>query len=606
MFHEIPRLIRRMQGVLPYFPKAFRLVHEAAGRWVWIWCGLLILEGTVPAALIFVVKMLVDSLTSLIVSGNESYQTFLKLVIFLIALQLFSEIVRVAAGWAKANISERVEDHITNLVHLQSTRLDLSFYESPAFLDHLHLARYDARWQPFALLENTGSLLQHSVTLTAMAIVLIRFGAIVPLALIASTLPALIVVMRYTKLNHQWRLRTAAEERKSWYYDWLITDPKTAGEIRLFSLGDFFRRNYRKVRERIRSEHLALLKGQSYAELFAGLSGYLISGVTLIWIVNRTFRGMLTLGDVALFYQAFHQGQSMMRSLLANLGQIYGNSLFLEKFFEYLALQPQIVDPPSSKSVASLVQKDIFFDQVTFRYPGSERLALQDFNLTIPAGKVIAIVGPNGAGKSTLIKLLCRLYDPDAGKIMIDGHDLRHFRVEELRKKITVLFQEPVHYNCSVEENIRLGDLESDEMSRVPIAAEAARADSFISSLPQQYETVLGKWFGNSTDLSVGEWQRLCLARAFFRQASILLLDEPTSAMDSWAEGDWMSRFRQLVQGRTGIIITHRFTMAMQADLIHVIDNGRIIESGRHSQLILQNGFYARSWSQQMQTAEGV
>jgi ATP-binding cassette subfamily B protein len=252
------------------------------------------------------------------------------------------------------------------------------------------------------------------------------------------------------------------------------------------------------------------------------------------------------------------------------------------------------------------LQTGIRFRNVTFRYPGSQRTVLRDFDIIIPAGKVVALVGPNGAGKSTLIKLLCRFYDPEAGQIELDGIDLRSFEVNKLRQLITVLFQQPVHYSATVAENIALGNLDvSPQAPEVWDAARAAGADEPIGRLPQGFDTLLGKWFAGGTELSGGEWQRLALARAFLRQAPLLLLDEPTSALDSWAEAEWLERFRRLAEGRTVVIITHRFTTAMRADMIHVMAEGRIVESGCHEELLAHGGRYAQSWATQMRVENG-
>ena len=307
------------------------------------------------------------------------------------------------------------------------------------------------------------------------------------------------------------------------------------------------------------------------------------------------------LGELALIYAAFNQGQGLMRTLLENAGQLYGNSLFLGNLFEFLALQPKIVCDGAPCPPLHAIEAGINFNHVSFRYPDATSNALDDFTMTIPSGKIVAIVGPNGAGKSTLLKLLCRFYDPGAGNIEIDGRDLRDFATDDLRRLITVLFQQPFHYNTTVRENVLYGDLKLEApAAQVGAALRAAGADEIVARLPQQEQTLLGRWFAGGAELSVGEWQRIALARAFLRQAPIIILDEPTSALDPWAEADWLERFRELAVGRTSIIITHRFTTAMHADVIHVMDRGRIVESGSHHWLLEQSGLYAESWSRQM------
>jgi ATP-binding cassette subfamily B protein len=277
----------------------------------------------------------------------------------------------------------------------------------------------------------------------------------------------------------------------------------------------------------------------------------------------------------------------------------------LNDLFEFLALEPQVKDAAETVAVPTPLKDGIRFENVTFYYPGSERVALSNFDITIPAGRIIAIVGANGAGKSTLVKLLCRFYDPSQGRVLFDGVDLRHVKLQDLRCQITILFQDPVYYQNTFSENITLGDLSKQvDSERVQFAANAAGADKTVAGLPNGYETLLGKWFKGGTELSVGEWQRLALARAYWRQAPILVLDEPTSAMDPWAEHDWLKRFRELASNRTTLIITHRFTTAMYADIIHVMESGRVIESGSHAELLALNGRYAQSWREQMRVVE--
>jgi ATP-binding cassette subfamily B protein len=323
----------------------------------------------------------------------------------------------------------------------------------------------------------------------------------------------------------------------------------------------------------------------------------------MLW---KAVLGSLTLGDLALFYQAFQRGQGLMRSLFENVGEIYSNSLFLKDLFEFLALEPHVKDAARTVAIPTPLRDGIRFENVTFHYPGSERVALSDFYITIPAGRIVAIVGANGAGKSTLVKLLCRFYDPVQGRVLVDGVDLRSVKLQDLRSLITILFQDPVYYQSTFSENITLGDLTKQaDSGRVQFAAQAAGADKTAAGLPNGYETLLGKWFEGGTELSVGEWQRLALARAYWREAPILVLDEPTSAMDPWAEHDWLKRFRELASNHTTLIITHRFTTAMYADIIHVMEDGRVVESGSHPELLALNGRYAQSWREQMHVAEG-
>jgi ATP-binding cassette subfamily B protein len=451
------------------------------------------------------------------------------------------------------------------------------------------------------LLQNAGSLFQNSLTLAGMGAVSIAYGPWLPLALFASILPSLWVAFAYGKCYHAWWETATPRQRLANYYDFMLTFSGTAAEIRIFQIGAHFRSSYSSLRKRLRSEHLDLLQKQRLARLAAGV--FSLTGLAAIaaWMVRRLLAGFLTLGDLTLFYQAFRSSQSILHSLMANLGQLYSNSLFLGNLFEFLDLEPQIAGPLTPAAVPARLVEGIHFNNVSFQYPGSTRLALQDLDLYIPAGKTVAIVGVNGAGKSTLVKLLCRFYDPTAGQVLVDGIDLREFSVEELRSRITVLFQDPVPYQATVSENIALGSLANEpDQSEIQAAAELSGAHDFISRLPQGYDTLLGKWYVNGEEISAGQWQRLALARAYLRKAEILILDEPTSFMDSWAEVEWFDRFKSLAAGRTALFITHRFTIAMRADLIYVVHEGQVVESGSHHDLVLAGGLYAQSWNAQM------
>lgn len=602
-------LTRRFQEVLSRLgdlPKTFKLVWLAAKGWTIAWFILLIVQGLLPGVTVYLTKLVVDGLRVAIETArqtrdfNASAQVLIEPAIWMAAVLILTELLQGAIGWVRTVQSELLQDYISGLIQQKAVAADIAFYESPEYYDKLERARSDASGRSISLLENSGSLLQNSITLLTMAAVLIPYGSWLPLALIVSMVPALSVVMRANRQYYQWWQQTTTDRRRTQYYELLLTLGSFAPEVRLFNLGSYYQSAYQALRRRLREERLKLMVNQSMARLLAAACGLIIAGGAMIWMVWRALLGLVTLGDLALFYQAFNRGQSIARTLLGNVGQVYTNSLFINNLFEFLLLEPQVIDPPQPKSLPSPIQSGISFKNVTFHYPGTERFVLQNFNFAIPAGKVVAIVGDNGAGKSTLIKLLCRFYDPDSGSIELDGIDYRAFSQQELRRLITVLFQSPAPYQDKALQNIALGDLSlSANMSDIETAAKAAGAHEVIDRLPKKYDHVLGKWFAEGTDLSGGEWQRVALARAFFRRAEIIILDEPTSAMDSWAEADWLERFRTLANGRTALVITHRFTLAMRADIIHVMRNGQIVESGTHNELIALGGFYAQSWKTQ-------
>jgi ATP-binding cassette subfamily B protein len=594
--------LRNVTIQLSYLPRALCLIWAAAPGWTLAWIILLIVQGVLPTATVYLTKLLVDSLVVAVDARGswESVQPALILAGAMAGIVLLTELLQGAREWIHTAQAEFIRDHLSALIHQKSIAVDLAFYESPDYHDRLHRVQNDASNRPLILLQN-------GITLLAMAAILLPYGLWLPLVLLISTLPALYVVFRFNRRYHRWWEQTTADRRWTQYYDTMLTHSAVAAELRLFDLGSHFQLVYQELRRQLRAERLQLSRDQGLARLGAGLITVLFSGAVIVWMVWQVLQGLATLGDLALFYQAFSRGQNLMRSLLRNVGQIYSNGLFLGNLFEFLELEPQIVDPPKPLPASSTLKEGIHFRRIRFRYPGSERVVLHDFDLTIPAGQIVAIVGANGAGKSTLLKLLCRFYDPEAGSIDLDGFDVRHLSLDELHRQITVLFQLPVFYHASAGQNIAIGDLKAAPSAvEIEAAARRAGAHEFIARLPRGYDTLLGKWFADGTELSGGEWQRIALARAFLRQAPIVVLDEPTSFMDSWAEARWLARFRTLVEGRTAILITHRFTTAMQADMIHVMDEGQVVESGSHAELLAQAGLYAQSWRTQMQAGSDL
>ncbi len=591
--------------IFSHLIKTLQLVWSASGCWTAAWAVMLLVQGVLPAISIILIRQVVDNLVA--VSGAGMNGTTIGKILTPVALMatvmLVGEFFSTSGEWIRTAQSELISDKITKLIHEQSVAVDYSFYESSEYNDKLNRAREGATGRSLGLLESIGSLMQNTVTLFAIATVLIPYGLGLPAVLLISAFPAFYVLLYISKIQYKWSQRTTTDRRWLMYYDYLLTNNATAAELRLFDFSNYYQNLYLNLRIRLRKEQFNLLKLQTLGRIIAAIVVLAMTGVVLAWIGRQVLLGILTLGDLALFFQAFSQGQGIVKDLMSNLGQIYRNSLFIGNLFEFLEIKPKIVDPPKPVAVPLKPEQGIRFRQVTFRYPGSNEPVIENFNLTLPAGKVVAIVGDNGAGKSTLIKLLCRFYDPDSGSIELDGIDIRQFSVKAFRRLITVLFQSHIPYYTTAGENIALGDISApSSQAEIEAAALSSGIHDKITRLPLGYNSMLGKLFPDGQDLSGGQWQRLALARAFFRRAEIIILDEPTSAMDPWGEHDWLERFRDLARGRTSIVITHRFTLAMRADIIHVMRAGEIVESGNHDQLLALGGLYAESWKAQMES----
>lgn len=599
----LPR-IRQAAQQLPHLPRAITLVRQAAGRWTVAWVALLVVQSVLPVAVVLVTRRLVDAVVAATEGGAESigYREPLLLAVAMASLLLASELAKAVTQWVRTAQSELVSDHIRQLIQERAAAVDMAFYDTPQYFDTLHRARFDAQTKPAALVENLGTLLQGSLTLIAMGVVLFGYAWWLPLVLILSTIPALFVVMRAIVRRHEWTISSTTDQRRSTYFEYMQSTREAFAEIRLYDLSSHFRASFTTLRNRLRGERLDLARSEAGSRILAGLAGLMFLGASLVWLLLDALRGSISLGQLAMFGQAFLQGQRLLRSSLENLSQIYSNLLFLGNLFEFLELEPTILDRPDPTQLPSPISEGIRFQEITFSYPTAPRPTLENFSLHVPAGSTVALLGRNGAGKSTLFKLLLRFYDPDEGSIKIDGIDLREFDQTALRRKVAVLFQTPLEFSTTVTENIAYGDLQAgSNPENILGALQAAGAQSIVDRLPQRENTMLGPWFGG-TELSLGEWQRIALSRAFLRDAEIVLLDEPTSAMDSWAEVEWLNNFKNHISGRTTIVITHRLSTARHADIIHVLDERRIVESGSHRDLLAQDGLYAAAWRFQVGT----
>jgi ATP-binding cassette subfamily B protein len=382
----------------------------------------------------------------------------------------------------------------------------------------------------------------------------------------------------------------------------MLTQSPHAKEVRLFNLGSLFNRRFQHLRQFIRQEKLSLATQRATIDLVTQGSATLAVFVTCGAIAYQTLQGAITLGGFVMYYQAFQRGQGFLREVLSNLVSLYENSLFLVDFYNFLELKPIVEEPHQPQPMPQIWQSGIEFQHVCFEYPSSQRSVLRDVSFSIRPGETIALVGENGAGKTTLVKLLCRLYDPTAGSITLNGIDVRQFHITDLRSQINVLFQDYAQYQLTAQENIWLGDIElPPDHDQIFKAARDAGADAVIRTLPQGYDTRLGKWFESGEELSIGQWQKVALARSFVRDAQIIILDEPTSALDANAEAAVFEKFRQLVQGKTAILISHRLSTIKMADRILVLDSGKLAEQGTHNQLMQQQGIYAHLYETQAQ-----
>lgn len=596
-----------VRTILTNLGRALKMVWAATPGWTTAWGGLLLVQGLLPAASVYLTKVLIDALT-VAVGGGLAWEAVRPVLLpagLMVAVLLLTQVIKELTAWVRAGQAEYMQDHIKERIHAQAAVVDLEFFETPEYFDQMERANREANPRIRSLLENIGGLFRNATTLVAIAALLVPYGVWVPLALLLSTLPAFWVVIWYNRHHHAWWKDTTEKRRWVEYFNAVLTLPYYAAEVRIFALNDFFQAAYRNLRTELRAGRLALLRRRGLAGFAAGLLALLVSGGALAWMLVGAFQGRATLGDLALFYQAFNQGQGLLRTLLGNLGQLYGDLLFLEHLFFFLDLQPKVEQAVHPAPVPERLHTGIVIEHVDFRYPGSDRLALEDFSLTIPAGKTVAIVGPNGAGKSTLIKLLCRFYDPVAGRVLLDGVDYRDLSREDLWRRLTILFQIHVNYAGPVRGSIEIGDVDAEHTpERLAEAARLGMADELIEKMPHGFETILHKQFSGGIDLSGGEWQRLALARAFYRNAPVVLLDEPTSYMDSWTETRWIERFLDFARDRTALIVTHRFSTAIRADLIYVMNEGKVIETGSHEELLALNGFYASSWRAQVQAGD--
>lgn len=480
------------------------------------------------------------------------------------------------------------------LILEKALTLDLRQFEDSEFYDKLTNARREASVRPLSLVNRTFGLVQNALSLTAYGILLVNFSVWAVVVLILAAMPVFIAETKFAGEAFRLFSWRAPETRQQHYLENLLAREDFVTEVKLYQLGEMLLGRYRSLFDQLYDEDRDLT-------LRRGLWGYLLSLVSTgafylayAWIVLETVLGKISLGDMTMYLTVFRQGQSTFSNALTSIGGMYEDNLYLSNLYDFL--EEKVPKSWGKATIGLNPQDGIRFENVSFTYPGSSKPALRNISLHLKPREKLAIVGENGSGKTTLIKLLTRLYTPDSGRIFLDGLDLQEWDVDVLRRRIGVIFQNFVRYQFSVGENIGVGDVEHLENKiQWETAAQKGMAQSFIDQLPQSFQTQLGRWFKGGQELSGGQWQKIALSRAFMRsQADILVLDEPTSAIDAQAEFEIFNHFRTITQNQMVLLISHRFSTVRMADKIVVIENGEVIEQGTHEELLQLGGRYAK------------
>lgn len=599
----IQKIKDKLKVTLRFIP-ALRLVWQSSPGWTIARLVLVVVQGLLPLATIYLAKLIIDTVTLNLSSTDpaEVFSRVLPLLIMAGAATVLNSLSQSLNELINTAHSQKVTDYMQGIIHAKSIEADLEYYENAKYHDALQRAQQEAPYRPPQILNRLAQLGQNAISLVAMLGLLVSLHWGIIGILLVATFPAVLVRTKFSKIMYNWQRRRTQLERQSMYLGWMLTNQQFAKEVRLFDLGSWFSGEYRQIREKLYREKLSISSKRSLAfflsQAFAGVLVFSVFG----YIIYQTIQGILLLGDLVLYYQALQRGQNNLRLTLSSISGLYEDNLFLANLYEFLDLKPTISDPANPKAIPPKMARGIEFKNVNFSYTDSARQALKNINLTIEPGETIALVGENGSGKTTLIKLLCRLYDPTSGSISIDGVDIEQFRIADLRRQVSVIFQDYAKYHFSAEENIRLGDINIAPGDRdIHLAAMRSGAHDVINKLPDAYDTMLGKLFDSGEELSIGQWQKIALARAFLRDSQVIVLDEPTSAMDPKAEYEIFKKFRELIKDQSAVLITHRLSTVKMADRIYVMDNGEIIESGTHDELIELQQSYATLFETQAQ-----
>ena len=587
-------------------PAAFRLVWDAHHGATIIMALLTVGGALIPAAQAWVGKLIIDSVVASINAQTAATAGLLAVLPYLLiefALILGQSGIAQARSLTEHVLHARLNYSLNTRLIRKALELDLTHFENADFYDKLQNARREADWRALQIMNNGFYIVQNIITLISFGAILLTFNVWLTLILFGATIPAFVAQSKYAQLNFRLLSWRAPEARRMNYLEYLLTVDSSVKEVRLFGLGEPLLGRYADLFWKFMREDQALAQRRSLASFGWGLLATLSYYFAYAWIIFRTIGGEITLGSMTMYLSIFRSSQNVFQTLFFGLSDLYENALFMSNLFAFLELKPLMPVAAHPIALPARFERGVEFRNVSFKYPDREECALRDVSLTIKPGEKIALVGANGAGKTTFVKLLTRLYDPSEGQVLIDGIDLREVDPQDLQKRIGVIFQDFVKYHLSARENVGFGQIDQlDNEPRIVDSATRAGADATIRALPQGYDTMLGKWFERGHDLSGGEWQKVALARAFMRDAEVLVLDEPTAALDALNEYAIFQRFRELTDNKIALLISHRFSTVRMADRIVVLDGGQIIESGTHTELLALGGEYAKLFTIQ---AEG-
>ena len=571
------------------------------------------LRALLPVVTLYIGKLIIDEVVLLVQAGvavdtlRAAYDSgqFDRLLVLLaseFALAILSDVL----GRIVTLIDALLSELFTNLTSVRlmehAATLDLEDFEDSELQDRLDRARRQTMGRMTLMTQLFGQA-QDFVTVVSFAIGLFVYAPWLILLLAIALIPAFLGEAHFNAVSYSLNYSWTPERRELDYVRQTGASVETAKEVKIFRLHGFLIERYRELAGRFfRANRELAVRRAWWSSLLTAL-GTLGYYVAYAWIAWRTVTGEFSVGDLTFLAGSFRRLRQLLEALLGGFSQVAGQALYLDDLYSFFEIEPEIRSPAEPRAVPAPIREGFVFEDVGFQYPGAERWAVRHLSFTLRAGEALALVGENGAGKTTLVKLLARLYDPDEGRILLDGVDLREYDLDGLRAAVGVIFQDFVRYHLTAAENIAVGQIEArGDRERIVAAAERSLADEVIRKLPKGYDQVIGKRFKNGVDLSGGEWQKIAIARAYMRDAQLLILDEPTAALDARSEFEVFERFKELSRGKTTVLISHRFSTVRMADRILVLEAGRIKETGSHEQLLANGGLYAELFNLQ---AEG-